>query len=317
MQKTRYSFDKNVSSQLKAFALILMIMHHLWHRRYFALFEPISYGHLLLSIGMLGKICVGMFLFVSGYGLMASYSSAGNVFHICRRLKKVLLPFWLIVILVAPFLLVIHEVKWYQVVTDALLLTRNMNRHWWFMQTYVIYVVCFPLFAKSLKYQMVWIPLLMASVVCFQPLAKFVRYYSEAGHHVLHYFPLLYSGMIAHNFSLFDFLAKQRLWCRLLLVVALVVARFATGWNILNIGLIVAMVMFLIDIQGFLSDSVKRGFDFLGKMSMNMWLIHLFFIVYGFHFRNAFVDLVWIYLVSLVAACVIWRVYHKLCGYKW
>lgn len=317
MKKTRYSFDKNVSSQLKAFALILMIMHHLWHRRYFALFEPIDYGHLLLSIGMMGKICVGMFLFVSGYGLMASYCAAGNVFHICRRLKKVLLPFWLIVILVAPFLLVIHEVKWYQVVTDALLLTRNMNRHWWFMQTYMIYVVCFPLFAKSLKYQMVWIPLLMVSVVCFQPLAKFVRYYSEAGHHVLHYFPLLYSGMIACNFSLFDFLAKQRLCCRLLLVVALVVARFATGWNILNIGLIVAMVMFLIDIQGFLSDRVKRGFDFLGKMSMNMWLIHLFFIVYGFHFRNAFVDLVWIYLVSLVAACVIWRVYHKLCGYKW
>lgn len=40
MQKTRYSFDKNVSSQLKAFALVLMIMHHLWHRPYFALFEP-------------------------------------------------------------------------------------------------------------------------------------------------------------------------------------------------------------------------------------------------------------------------------------
>ena len=79
MQKTKYSFDKNVSSQLKAFALVLMIMHHLWHRPYFALFEPIEYGHLLLSIGMMGKICVGMFLFVSGYGLMASYCAAGNV----------------------------------------------------------------------------------------------------------------------------------------------------------------------------------------------------------------------------------------------
>ena len=104
-----------------------MIMHHLWHRSYFALFEPIEYGHLLLSIGMMGKICVGMFLFVSGYGLIASYCAAGNVFHIWRRLKKVLLPFWLIVILIAPFLLIIHEVKWFQVVTDAMLLTRNMN----------------------------------------------------------------------------------------------------------------------------------------------------------------------------------------------
>lgn len=109
MLKTKYSFDKNVSSQLKAFALVLMIMHHLWHRPYFALFEPIEYGHLLLSIGMMGKICVGMFQFVSGYGLMASYCSAGNGFHIWRRLKKVLLPYWLIVILVAPFLLINQE----------------------------------------------------------------------------------------------------------------------------------------------------------------------------------------------------------------
>lgn len=231
MQKTRYSFDKKVSSQLKSFALVLMIMHHLWHLPYFALFEPIEYEHLLLSIGMLGKICVGMFLFVSGYGLMASYCAAGNGFHIWRRLKKVLLPFWLIVILVAPFLLIIHEVKWFQVVTDAMLLTRNMNGNWWFMQTYVIYVICFPLFAKSLQY--------------------------------------------------------------------------------------IVIIMFLIDIQGYLSDKVKRGFDFLGKMSMNMWLIHLFFVNYGFHFRNPFADLAWIYLESLVAAYIIWFVYHKLCGSKW
>lgn len=183
MLKSKYSFDKNVSSQLKAFALVLMIMHHLWHRPYFALFEPIDYGHLLLSIGMMGKICVGMFLFVSGYGLMASYCSAGNVFHIWGR----------------------------------------------------------------------------------------------------------------------------RVWCRLLLVAALLVARFVLGWNILNIGLIIAMIMFLIDIQGYLSDKVKRGFDFLGKMSMNMWLIHLFFIVYGFHFRNPFADLTWIYLESLAAAYIIWH----------
>lgn len=134
---------------------------------------------------------------------------------------------------------------------------------------------------------------------------------------MLHYFPLLYSGMIARKFFLFDFLAEQRVWCRLFLVVALLVARFVLGWNILNIGLIIVIIMFLIDIPGYLSDKVKRGFDFLGKMSMNMWLIHLFFVNYGFHFRNPFADLAWIYLESLVAAYIIWFVYHKLCGSKW
>jgi len=168
-----------------------------------------------------------------------------------------------------------------------------------------------------MQYNKVWIPLLIISVVCFQPLAMFLRYYSEAVHYVLYYFPLFYLGMIARKFSLFDFLAAQRVWYRLLLVVGLVVARFALGWNILNGGLIIAMIMFLIDIQGYLSDRVKRGFDFLVKMSMNMWLIHLFFIVFGFHFRNPFADLAWIYLESLVAAYIIWWVYQKLCDCKW
>ena len=75
---------------------------------------------------------------------------------------------------------------------------------------------------------------------------------------------------LSFSFVLVVFLAAKCVWYRLLLVVGLVVARFALGWNILNIGLIIAMIMFLIDIQGYLSDKVKRGFDFLGKMSMNM-----------------------------------------------
>ena len=33
----------------------------------------------------------------------------------------------------------------------------KMNGSWWFMQTYVIFVICFPIFAKSLHYKMVWI----------------------------------------------------------------------------------------------------------------------------------------------------------------
>lgn len=107
-----------------------------------------------------------------------------------------------------------------------------------------------------------------------------------------------------------------RLWLLVLLslnpfLLTVLSVVFALGWNILNIGLIIAMIMFLIDIQGYLSDRVKRGFDFLGKMSMNMWLIHLFFIVYGFHFRNPFADLTWIYLESLAAAYIIWCVYHN------
>ena len=55
----------------------------------------------------------------------------------------------------------------------------KMNGSWWFMQTYVIFVICFPIFAKSLHYKMVCIPLLIASVLCFQPIATDIRKYSD------------------------------------------------------------------------------------------------------------------------------------------
>ena len=103
----------------------------------------------------------------------------GADYSIVNRLKKVLFPFWFIVVLAAPFLLLYDDISWYDVVTDSLLLTSKMNGSWWFMQTYVIFVICFPIFAKSLHYKMVCIPLLIASVLCFQPIATDIRKYSD------------------------------------------------------------------------------------------------------------------------------------------
>lgn len=307
-------FDKNVTSQMKTMALIMMLVHHMWKESELTRFEPIAFEHILLSLGVMGKICVGIFMFLSGYGMMAStITGGGGTYSIAKRLKKVLLPFWLIVALVSPYLLIQGFVSWTDVITDSLLLTRIMNGSWWFMQTYVIFVICFPLFAKSLHNTRVWIPLFVVSILCFQPLANEIRQYSEDGHYLLYYFPLLYSGMVARKLSLFDFLEKKQLWFRLLLIVLLVCARFGTGWNILNIGLIVSLIMILVDIQCYLSENVKSIFDFFGKMSMNMWLVHMFFITYGFHLGNVFADLVWIYIESLFAAYVLYILYDRLC----
>lgn len=71
------TFDKNITSQMKALAFLLMLVHHLWREPVLVRFEPVAYGHILLSIGLMSKICVGIFMFLSGYGLMASTISGG------------------------------------------------------------------------------------------------------------------------------------------------------------------------------------------------------------------------------------------------
>ena len=66
MLKSKYLFDKNVSNQLKTFALVLMIMHHLWHQPYFALFEPIEYD----GQDLCGHVPVCLWLWINGFLLL-------------------------------------------------------------------------------------------------------------------------------------------------------------------------------------------------------------------------------------------------------
>lgn len=71
-------FDKNVTSQMKTLAFILMLVHHMWKESVLSYFEPVAYEHILLSIGLMGKICVGIFMFLSGYGMMSSAIRGGQ-----------------------------------------------------------------------------------------------------------------------------------------------------------------------------------------------------------------------------------------------
>lgn len=296
---------------MKSVAFLLMLIHHLWREPGFARFEPVEYGNILLSIGLMSKISVGIFMFLSGYGLMTSV--VGEVkYSIQKRLQKSLPPFWFIVLLSAPYLLINGIIGWQDVVTDGLLLTSKMNGSWWFMQTYIIFLICFPLFVRSLKNEKVCILIFTVSILCFQSLAIEVREYSEAVHYMLHYFPLFYAGMLARKLSLFDKLAYKPMWMKILLFLIIIASRFLTGWHILNIGLIVVMIMVFIDIQSLIPDKIKQLFSFFGLMSMNMWLVHMFFIEYGSHLMNPIFDVFWIYAESLVAAYFLFVVYKRL-----
>jgi len=239
------------------------------------------------------------------------YWPVGGQNRIIHRLKKILPPFWLIVILSAPYLLSIGVVGIGDVLTDALLITHKMNGGWWFMQTYVIFVVCFPWIRKTFKSNMICIPLLVVSLVAFQPLAAWVRPYSGCVHYLLHYFPLFYIGIVAYRFGVVEWIEGKGWTAKAILTATVLGLRFATGWHILNIGIIMMMVVWLIEFQTCISERAKKMFTFLGAMSMNMWLTHQLFIDYGWHSTNPFLDLVALYAINLVLAWTLTLVYTK------
>lgn len=62
MEKNSFGVTLHDTSVLKGIAICAMLWHHLFY-------ENPEYGHIVWHFAMLGKVCVAIFLLLSGYGL--------------------------------------------------------------------------------------------------------------------------------------------------------------------------------------------------------------------------------------------------------
>ena len=63
---TDYRITLDETWVIKAIAIIAMLVHHLFY-------EHPEFGGTIVNIGMSGKICVALFVFLSGYGMATSF----------------------------------------------------------------------------------------------------------------------------------------------------------------------------------------------------------------------------------------------------
>lgn len=102
-------FTREDTKFIKGIAIILMFYHHVFcfperigYVEYFSLFS--FQGHETANIiGSFGKICVALFVFLSGYG---TYKSVQNTDNICNKLGKKILGlykvYWEVLIVFVP-----------------------------------------------------------------------------------------------------------------------------------------------------------------------------------------------------------------------
>jgi peptidoglycan/LPS O-acetylase OafA/YrhL len=133
--------DKSQTTQLKGIAILLIVISHLW-------FHVSKYR----AIPMVGDYSVTLFLMLSGFGLTRSLSNRPLLLgdFISRRLKRVLLPYWLvtIIILILDYLLLQRT---YSPQNIALTLAganlnpvlRQLDYARWFITLLLIYYVFF------------------------------------------------------------------------------------------------------------------------------------------------------------------------------
>lgn len=180
-------FSKTETNMIKGVALLLLLHHHLFNG---VLNTPIhwfggdSYTQIIAT---LSKVCVALFVILSGYGLSEQYSKTTETdfIFVKKRFLNLMKQYWYIFIIFIPlgFVFGCNPIDVYgsgligfkNLMIDFFGLFRvfdtpTMNYTWWYMETAMVLYLLFPLLYKitrkipTLTMVITTIPLIIA---CF------------------------------------------------------------------------------------------------------------------------------------------------------
>ena len=300
-------FEKDDTKIMKALAIILMLYHHLYAFPYRISYDYISlfkYNDKTISffIGDFGKICVCIFIFLSGYGTYYVYKNNTNDL-IKKKLKSLYKCFLRVFIIAIPISLLLHDK---QVVFGFKELLYNItgwsttyNGEWWFIMPYVFLIIMSPLIIKIVnKYtnnmyiSFIVLIIYQLLLVNYYPkllaLPVFDKYrLTNIYVNTTRTFYLLSTyvcGMLFSKYKLLDKVKEKLTGSFIYTIVSIIVIGIIfilrrRLWEY-DIDLIFAP-LFIISMTIILSNSIfkipNKVLLKIGKESTNIWLIHSFF----------------------------------------
>lgn len=334
--KKEFLFDKRQTNIAKGIAILLLLWHHLFFNNpeaydLFSSFFIIKGIPIESLISTIFKVCVAVFLFLSGYGLYISYNSftkkvinSKNKYNIKydfifikNHLLKLMSNYWIIYIIFVgmgfflnrnPIEIYNHHFVYFLI--DLLGLanifqTPTMNTTWWFMSLIIVLYIIYPLIHKIIN----WSPecLLLVSffitIFYFLPDITCIRIY---------FFPFVF-GMYLSKSKLLNKLAHQLDN----IIKIIIVCVFS-----LLITLFMKITIFFrsSEIDGFLSLSIifisffiisripiiSKLLEILGQHSGAMFMFHTFIFTYYFKdFFYSFDNPLLIFLVTVIICLMI------------
>lgn len=266
-----------------------MIAHHLFSQNTFDQISSTPLPQLYLLIGKLGKICVSIYMFVGGYAFLLSKENSffKRLWHIY---KKFITTFFITTIV----LLITHKlyVTPLQYIQNALCISWEINGSWWFISTYILYIIFFFILCKPLlKIKVYWqFLILLFCIFILQPFADYIRNAQALNailriqlHYFFYYLGFFYLGTIFFHHKLFSFIKKtsQNIILLMIILCGSLCVRIIFNINCMNyilIPVLIALVCYI--------PQKEKLLQLLGKYSMSMWLVHMFFIEERYFLRQ-------------------------------
>lgn len=298
---------------LKGLALLFLLAHHLFYIQN-GLYDDIHLcgeRFLVQQIGWWCKVCVAIFVFLSGYGLMVQAEKDGGVQSVSRfywhRFSKLLLNYWFIWLTFVPIGVFVFG-RTFSEAYGAHVLPRlimdffgvlncvglyGYNPTWWFYSCIIVLYLAFPLLYKAMdRFPMMVIPLvLMIYYIPFQPI-----------YGIKIYFASFVAGMAMCRYGAFGERIKYY-WCLPLFLILSIERFFVTDVYLLDAAITLALVLFYKTIS--FPVFLTKFLCFLGKHSMNIFLFHTFIFYYWFQEYIYITRNPLIIYISLLCACIL------------
>lgn len=300
------------TSVIKGIAIVAMICHHVFQYPS----HGVEYTGVLYAIGVLGKVCVALFLFCSGYGLTVQYqkrvceSSTGwwdNVINSIRfvlnRLAKFYASYWPVFVVFVPITIFCFDrslvdaygenmnvVK--RLVYDFMGLQgwKSYNTTWWFNKLIIILYLVFPLMYHIIR-KLPWTALVISCLLMW----NYNRIHWVSFSDILIYqFPFVLGilwNMKEDAMNMVSEWVKRYKYIALLILLTMVgvcivhrlygvIPSLVTETQFDGFFALCIVLSILYMIRVFPNKYMLKAISFVGVHSVNMYLVHTFLQVY-------------------------------------
>lgn len=300
------AFTRNNTLAAKAVGIIFMLSHHLFSASQLEIWK-LDISDEWIQFSAAGKLCVGIFIFLSGYGLTLKYElmiancpGGGKKKKYTNDFIKQcyfrLVSSYIFVFILCQIVGILPFLSFYKVYgqdkgsrifyfiinafgLSALFHMPTLNLTWWYISLAFVVIIILPIIVQL--YKKVGIAL-----VLFSALVPYIMNVESGIEFFQWFFCLMLSVMCAeenlfHHFALFFFKKSGMFWIAkliriLLLSISISIFLYMRKFNIKVIcnGMLVFSIIGLT--WELLPDgsTIQRPFLFLGKHATNIFLIH-------------------------------------------
>ncbi len=298
-------FSKEYTLFVKGIAIIILCWHHLyWHE----VTLPISVSHtsfLDLSI-TLTKVCVALFTVLSGYGMNESYKREKNkndFLFMVKHINKLFICYWWVYIPAFVFSFWLHRsgtpLQIYNLSGSdgirnflfdlfgirALIYSPTLNNTWWYMEAVIFFYMLFPFFQFCMKKCAGFLLFVSGLPVMFATLGIVWSKLLTTDRELFYMFPFII-GMCLSEYGILNravrwgnHYKKELLWGAITGLVTAMILRTQIPM-LTDVLYALAIILLAIAVKSLNFKIIESVFEYLGKYSMNIFLIHSFVYFY-------------------------------------